>query len=225
MTMDYGSVPARWSRAIGDTCGVDVTSTLFLLFLSFSRGFTNEATISRGRTAAPVPPAKSLGGDVGYGAGGVDDGWSPDGGSRRGEPGRSGVGYRGAGFAAASIPDRGRSVGRGGGGIPACHRPQGCTFGSPDWISAVLGRRRHADAGCRDGRAAVGPRGARDVRAGGDPSRHSRRFGVRRCRGTAREGGRAEVQPDTARYAADRRGHSTAGLPGAERDVASRGAA
>src|SRR5580765_8634947 len=128
-------------------CGVDVISALFLLFLSCLRGFTYEASISRGPTAAPLPPAISLGGDVGYGAGGVYDGWSPAGGSRRGEPGRSGVGYRRAGFAAASIPDRSRSAGRGGGGIPAGHRPQGCPFRSPDWISAVLGRRRHADAG------------------------------------------------------------------------------
>src|SRR6185436_8842783 len=119
MTTVNGSVPAHWSRAIGDTCGVDVTFDFVpIVSFIFTRS-TDEATISCGHTAAPVPPAISLGGDVGYGAGGVDDRWSPAGGSRRGqrcEPGRSGVGYRGTGFAAASIPDRGRSARRGGGG-------------------------------------------------------------------------------------------------------------
>src|SRR5436189_2529001 len=89
---------------------------------------THEATISRCYTAAPVPPAISLGRDVGHGAGGVDDGWRSAGRRRRGqrcESRRSGVGYRRTGFAAASIPDRGRSARRGGGGIPACHRTEG----------------------------------------------------------------------------------------------------
>ena len=88
---------------------------------------------------------------------------------------------------------------------------------------AVVRRRRHADPRSRDGRDAGGHRGARDIRARRRPSRHSRRLGIRRRRGTAAEG---EVPKYSQRCAtpADRRRHSSAVYQEQNADIAPRGA-
>jgi hypothetical protein len=197
MTTVNGSVPAHRSRAIENACGVDATSTLFLLFLSFSSG---ERMKRRFRAATPPRRfrrqshwAVMLGTAL---AASTTAGVQPAAGAG---PSGASQGAQASGTAAQDSRQLQFQIAAGplDAAVAEYQRVTG--------LKVVLSDPRIGSVQSSGAAGTLTPAAAMDamlsgtaVRARRHPARHPRRLRVRRGRGAAREGKRPQVQPDTA---------------------------